>query len=236
MSGSPRPSLSVVLLARDQAWNVDRLVGSVLAATDGLPREVVLVDSASADGTAELAERHPVGVLRIAAGYGARLTPAAGRAAGVRHTTGDLVLFLDGDMELQPGWLVPALAALSADASVVAVTGEVIDLPPGAPAPRPPAEAPPGARDVARAGGAALYRREALLAAGGFDPWLHAEEEPDLCRRGLLLGSGQIARRSRGRELPGMLRDRPFIATEVAMNGRSRSIPGSSLPRLRRAI
>ncbi len=253
MSG-PRPSLSVVLVARDQAWNVDRLVGSVLAATDGMPREVLLVDSASGDGTAEVAERHPVGVLRIAVGYGARLTPAAGREAGVRHTTGDLVLFLDGDMELQPGWLAPALDVLRADASVAAVTGEVVDLPPGAPspAPRTPAGTASGARDVARAGGAGLYRREALLAAGGFDPWLHAEEEPDLCRRirrrggrvvlietpvalhrtvpeatvaGLLarrrrrlhLGSGQIARRSRGRDLPGMLRDRPFIATSVAL-------------------
>jgi GT2 family glycosyltransferase len=254
VSGTRAPSLSVVLLARDQAWNVDRLVGSVLAAADGLAPEVVLVDSASGDGSAEVAARHPIGVVRIAAGDGVHLTPAAGREAGARHTTGDLVLFMDGDMELQPGWLGPALAALRGDPSIAAVTGEVVDLPPDAPppAPRPAGGPPPRARDVASAGGAALYRREALRAAGGFDPWLHAEEEPDLCRRlrrrggrvvliettmalhrtvpettaaslmarrrrRLHLGGGQIARRSRGRELPALLRDRPFIATSMVL-------------------
>jgi glycosyltransferase involved in cell wall biosynthesis len=179
------PSLSIVLIACNQAWNVPRLIRSALEASRFVPaRQVVLVDSASTDATAALAARHPIGVIRIH-GDGAPLTPAAGRYVGTTHTSGELILFLDGDMELVPGWLEAAFAALREDPSAAAVTGELIDRTPEEDGP-PPA-ATEGRRatatPVAHAGGAALYRRAVLEEVGTFDPWLHAEEEPELCLR-----------------------------------------------------
>ena len=94
--------LSVVLISKNQEWNIARLVESVLRETDALPsREIVLVDSASTDRTTEIAARYPIAVLKLCPEQ--RLTAAAGRYVGYKRTTGDLVLFLDGDMELVRG-------------------------------------------------------------------------------------------------------------------------------------
>ena len=96
---------SAVVITRNQAWNVDRLLGSVLR--EPSIREVVLVDSASTDKTIESALRFPVRVIQLRPDQ--RLSAAAGRHVGLMHTTGAQVLFLDGDTELHPGWLERAI-------------------------------------------------------------------------------------------------------------------------------
>lgn len=179
-------TLSVVLITRNQVWNVSRLVGSVLAQTALFPaREIVLVDSASTDGTAEAAARCPIQVVRLRADQ--RLTAAAGRYVGFRRTAGDLVLFLDGDMELCPGWLNQAVDLLRQQPAIAVVTGQVVDRPLNTP--RSEAceftalDAPVRALDVKHGGGAALYRRAALDEAGSFNPHIYSDEEPELCVR-----------------------------------------------------
>jgi glycosyltransferase involved in cell wall biosynthesis len=182
--------LSVVLITKDQAWNVDRLVGSVLRElAHGPPAEVLLVDSASEDGTAERAAHHPIGVLRLAPDQ--RLTPALGRYVGGRETHGELVLFLDGDMELCPEWLERAVQVMAERPDVGVVTGTVVDRPSGAarsPAGVPEEVASPFARAsepriVPYTAGAALHRRSVLDAVGSFHPYLRSDEEPELCIR-----------------------------------------------------
>lgn len=177
--------LSVILISKDQDWNVKRLIESVLAEIEGLPsREVVLVDSASTDGTVEAATSYPISVLCLPAEQ--RRTPAAGRYVGYRHTTGRLILFLDGDMELRPGWLEKAMRVLQDRPDIAAITGQVIDLPKAA----GPEDKPPMASEdietfteVPYAGGAFLYRRSVLEQAGTFNPFLYSDEEPELCFR-----------------------------------------------------
>src|SRR5690625_4465821 len=95
--------LAVVLIARNQVWNVERLVRSVTSTPEGASAELVLVDSASGDGTPQRARELGVTVLELDGSQ--RLTAAAGRVAGQEATESDYVLFLDGDMELAPGWL-----------------------------------------------------------------------------------------------------------------------------------
>ena len=103
--------LSIVLISKNQAWNMSRLVESVLRNTTCVSsREIVLVDSASTDGTIEVASRYPIRILRLRPDQ--HLTPAAGRYIGYKHTSGELVLFLDGDMELCKGWLETGLQIL----------------------------------------------------------------------------------------------------------------------------
>ncbi len=181
--------LSIVLISKNQAWNIARLIESVLQATASITtREIILVDSASTDETAELAGSYPITVLRLQPGP---LTPASGRYIGYKRTRGEFVLFLDGDMELLQGWLEDALGAMrGAPQAGIMMSSRIIDLlPPAADEKTPPPEivrtsAP---KEVSYAsfvaGGAALYRRAVLEQVGTFNPHLKSDEEPELCLR-----------------------------------------------------
>jgi GT2 family glycosyltransferase len=170
--------LAIVLIARNQANFVPRLVESILTEAAAYEPEVVLVDSASSDTTAARACTYPIGVLRLRDSE--LLTAAAARRAGTRATRGEAILFLDGDMELCAGWLSDALRRLEEDQTIGCITGVVIDAAAGAAVTVATAGAAGSATEVPYAGGAALYRRDALERAGGFNPFLHSDEEPEL--------------------------------------------------------
>lgn len=179
--------LSVVLITKNQAWNISRLIESVLRATSCVSsKEIILVDSASTDETVTLASLHPLNIFRLEPGQ--RLSPAIGRYIGYKQSSGEYVLFLDGDTELIPGWLPHALLLMCERPDVGGVTGGVINLPTSAAAQRAAAPAqkthaaPP--KEVLwcnyGGGGVAMYRRSAMERAGTFNPNLNAEEEPEL--------------------------------------------------------
>jgi glycosyltransferase involved in cell wall biosynthesis len=174
--------LAVVLISRNQEWNIARLIESVLNGTSCVPsREIALVDSASTDRTTDIARGYPINILRLRPEQ--HLTPAAGRYVGYKHTTGDLVLFLDGDMELYPGWLEKALRFIRSSPDVAVVTGQIIDLPKTAgPDDKPPLAKTDidAASEVRQGGGAAMHRRSVLEEVGPFNPYLYSEEEPEL--------------------------------------------------------
>jgi len=187
--------LSVVLITKNQAWNVSRLIESVLEATSSLSStEVTLVDSASTDETVEMAKCYPISILRLHGGQ--PLSPAIGRYVGYKHAKGEYILFLDGDTRLVPGWLPRALRMLQENLFAGAVTGRVINLPTSAAAEEP---APPLLKNQLEAprevlwgsyggGGAALYRRSVLERVGTFNPYLCSDEEPELGLRIRLAG------------------------------------------------
>ncbi len=177
--------LSVVLISRNQEWNIARLVESVLKETAHLhATEIMLVDSASQDCTTAIAAQYPIRVLRLRSDQ--RLSAAAGRYVGFRHTSGEFVLFLDGDMELCAGWLDQALDVMRSKTDVAVVCGLVIDRP-ITPQKQTFELVPlPGDSDtvaVSHGGGAALYRRSVLEQVGSFNPYLYSDEEPELCLR-----------------------------------------------------
>jgi glycosyltransferase involved in cell wall biosynthesis len=178
--------LSVVLISRNQAWSIVRLMESVIRETASIPsKEIILVDSASTDKTIELAGGYPVRVLRLQPGQ--PLSPAIGRYVGYKKAQGEYVLFLDGDTELVEGWLSQALRVLRETSNAGAVTGHVINLPTAA-----IKEAAPLLREMQMraprevlwgsygGGGAAMYRRAVLEEVGTFNPYLNSDEEPEL--------------------------------------------------------
>lgn len=177
--------LSIVLISKNQAWNIARLIESVTQESACASSvEIVLVDSASTDQTVKLADRYSITILRLWPDQ--RLTPAAGRYVGYKYTMGDLVLFLDGDMELHPGWLKKALQVVQDRHDIAAVTGQVIDLPKVVRADDKPPQAKQSmdaATEIPYASGAAMYRRSVLKEVGTFNPHLYSDEEPDLCIR-----------------------------------------------------
>ena len=179
--------LSVVLITKNQAWNIARLIESVLEATSSISsKEIILVDSASTDETAEVASRYPISIFRLQPGQ--PLSPAIGRYVGSQHARGEYILFLDGDTQLVQGWLPRALRSLQQSPRSGAVTGRVINLPTSAatqkPAPLPRKNRLGASRAVLwgsyGGGGAAMYRRSVLGQVGTFNPYLCSDEEPEL--------------------------------------------------------
>lgn len=175
-----------MIITKNQDWNIDRLIKSVLKETAYiLEREITLVDSASSDRTVAIAAKYPIKVLRLRPDQ--RLTASAGRNVGYKHSSGDLVLFLDGDMELYPGWLAEALVVIRDRAEVAVVAGPWIDLPKldkrDDMAKFRQIKREYTDEEISYVGGAALYRRSVLEQVGPFNPWLYSDEEPELCMR-----------------------------------------------------
>lgn len=96
-----RPRVSVVIPARNEERTVGAVVSGIrreLSAPGGavsLVDEIVVVDDGSRDATAARAAEAGATVVRIEGGGGKGRAMAAGAAA----TTGDVVVFLDADVE-----------------------------------------------------------------------------------------------------------------------------------------
>lgn len=102
------PFVSVVVPAFNVSETVTSCIESVLAQDwPAASLEVFVVDNGSNDGTAELAQRFPVKVLR---------EPKRGRSAarnrGVRESRGEVLAFIDADCEAPPDWIQKSVAAL----------------------------------------------------------------------------------------------------------------------------
>jgi len=178
--------LSVVIIARNEANNIARCIESVLHATENWPQtEILLVDSNSSDETVALAKRYPINIVRLKPSW--VLSAAAGRFIGTIFTTGDLIQFIDGDMELDRDWLHYSLKYIQENPSVAVVGGyrRDVHLINGKIASEVDWGRDPLGRqlEVKYIGGAMLCRRDAILEVGGFQPYLKGEEEVDLCIR-----------------------------------------------------
>jgi glycosyltransferase involved in cell wall biosynthesis/GT2 family glycosyltransferase len=118
--------VSVVIPARNEAATIGALVRRVRAQQAPCDEiEVLVVDDASTDATAEVAEAAGARVLRL---DGAGGNPAAARNRGAAASTGDPIVFLDADCTPAAGWLAALLAAHLRGETIV---GGALDLPPG---------------------------------------------------------------------------------------------------------
>lgn len=168
MDGKLTPAVSVVVVTRNEADRIRDCLESVLAAVTPVGvTEVIVVDSNSTDETVDIAREFPVTVLRITDSE--RTGPSAGRHVGFERASGEYVLFVDGDMHLNSGWVQDALDRLARDSALAGVDGHLDDE--GAAGTVAPVE---------YLRGVALYDAAALSAVGGFDPQLSALEDVDL--------------------------------------------------------
>lgn len=167
-----------------------------LDALQGHVRRIIYVDSGSTDGSVDAARA--AGATVIALDMTQPFTAARARNAGLdvlAVDAPDFVQLLDGDCQMQPGWLSAALAAFAAHPLAVGVCGRRRERFPEASVYNALADrewnTPIG---QARAcGGDALIRFAAVRAVGGYNPALIAGEEPDLCLR-LRAAGGQVWR------------------------------------------
>jgi hypothetical protein len=157
-----------------------------IAAQTVAPAEVVVVDDGSTDGSlALLASRFPaVRVIALGSNGGFARTANAGIAA----VGAEAVALVNTDVVLAPDWLERAVAALATSPRTVAVATKMVDLDDpsllydagdvlrrdGACEQRGRFERDEGRYDApgevfSACAGAALYRRAAVLEAGGFE-------------------------------------------------------------------
>ncbi|NDG74337.1 MAG: glycosyltransferase [Synechococcaceae bacterium WB8_1B_136] len=103
--------LAVVIPALQEAQRLPALLADLAQAPAGLIAEIVVVDGASPDGTAALAQLAGAKVLTSPAGRGLQL------ARGVAATTAPWLLLLHADARLLPGWAERVQAAITAPGS-----------------------------------------------------------------------------------------------------------------------
>lgn len=173
MSGS-EPRLSVIVPAHGAAHLLPDTLGALTHSR--LPRsswELIVVDDASRDATAEVADAFADRVIRLT---GTPLGPGGARNIGAASASGDWLVFIDADVRVHADTLDRFLAATTVDPNIVAVFG-AYDAHPAAPGlvsqfrnllHRYVHLRGAGAADTFWAGCGAV-RRDAFEAVGGFD-------------------------------------------------------------------
>ncbi|MDG4649643.1 glycosyltransferase [Roseibacterium sp. SDUM158017] len=181
---SDTAKLAAVAIGRNEG---ERLVRS-LASLQGRVGRIVYVDSGSTDGSVEAA--HAAGAEVVELDPNRLFTVSRARNAGFFHLlqTGeppDLVQFIDGDCEVQQGWIETAVAFLDAHPDIAAVSGRRRERYPDATIWNwlIDAEWAKPAGETVGCGGDVMMRREALEAVGGYDPDTIVGEEAELCIR-----------------------------------------------------
>jgi GT2 family glycosyltransferase len=180
------PSVSVIVCAYNAAGTIDDCL-SALGRIDYPHVEVIVVDDGSSDDTAARTLAYPwARLIRVANGG-----LSAARNIGLHAATGDIVVYVDADVRVEPSWLgylvqpfaSPGVAAVGGPNVVPADDGwfaQCVARAPGAPnhvlLDDRVAEHVPGCN--------LAIRREALLEIGGFDPiFLRAGDDVDVCWR-----------------------------------------------------
>lgn len=175
--------VGVVAIGRNEGERLKQCLHSV---PSGIP--IVYVDSASTDGSADFARS--AGAMVVELDLAIPFTAARARNEGYRALLDfrpDIayVQFVDGDCEIEGGWMDEAVKFLTAEPDVAAVCGRRRERYPersfynrmcdeewntaiG------PAEA---------CGGDAMFRTVAFAQVLGYDPAIIAGEEPELCHR-----------------------------------------------------
>jgi hypothetical protein len=182
---SPAPisdaRVGVVVIGRNEGERLKACLRSIPPGSD-----VVYVDSGSTDGSVAFAES--MGFQTVALDTSKGFTAARARNAGLARLKGrplDYVQMVDGDCELDVGWVDAGLAAFADEPDLAVAFGrrrerfpdrsiynrlcdEEWDVPVG---------------EARSCGGDALFRLAPLEAAGGYNGAIIAGEEPDLCIR-----------------------------------------------------
>src|SRR5437764_12117481 len=102
MCGVPEPvRASIVIPTRSRANYLDVALASIAPQAARWEAQVIVVADGRDPGTAAVAERHRARYIELETPRGAN----AARNAGVRVASGELIVFVDDDVEVPPGWL-----------------------------------------------------------------------------------------------------------------------------------
>ncbi len=176
------PVISIIMPCYNAATHLPESMGSVLAQTFA-DWELIAVDDGSSDGTLAWLQTQTDSRIRICSQKNQGVSAA--RNAGLVQARGDYVAFLDADDTWAPDFLEIMRAALQACPDAVLAYCGWQNL--GLPGERGEPFVPPDYENAAKAETlfagcrwpihAALVKRKAVLAAGGFDARLRNAED-----------------------------------------------------------
>lgn len=172
--------LSIVIITANRKDLLQRCLAGLYAQSPGVPREIIVVDQASSDGTGDMLAREQAAHPELRTDLCPDPSANAKRNRGLALARFGLVAFLDDDAIPDPGWMDALLAAFRNPACRI-VTGAVRPLTPGygqtlreSPAPRIWKPCFRNKIVVWRCGVSAnmAVRRNCFERLGGFDPFI----------------------------------------------------------------
>jgi glycosyltransferase involved in cell wall biosynthesis len=184
------PRVSVIIPAYNEEQYIAQTLETLVSQTTAVPFEVIVVDNASTDRTAAVAEgfrdRLDIRVIREP-----KKGRGAARAAGHDAARGELLFSCDADGLLPHNWITTMVDALDSHPEIIAVTGspEVRDLAPwrngifNVVMPLFIRLSVLWQGNVGISGFSCAIRRDAYTKAGGFDPESDACEDLELAMR-----------------------------------------------------
>ncbi|MFA6916309.1 MAG: glycosyltransferase family 2 protein [Parachlamydiales bacterium] len=171
--------LSIVIIGRNEADRLENCFKSVIPLEAG---ECIYVDSDSKDNSVEIAKKAGAKVIAVP---GPKFSAAIARNIGWKAAKGEWILFVDGDSEIVPETVLSSIDILKAEEKIAIVYGETRER-------YPDRSYYQGVADLDNAqnikgieycGGNALIRKTALQTVSGYDEYLYAGEEPEMCQR-----------------------------------------------------
>lgn len=116
--------LSFVVPAYNEELELPRTIAAIRNAAQDRQHEIIVVDDASTDATAEIAKTSGAELVAIS-----RRQIAAARNAGAQHARGDVLFFVDADTQIKPQHVSGAVEAIAngyaGGGSRVNVAGEI---------------------------------------------------------------------------------------------------------------
>jgi glycosyltransferase involved in cell wall biosynthesis len=187
------PAVSVVIITHNRARRLAGLLETLRWQTIGADRfEVVVVDDASSDGTAELLSAEQTrGALALRVMSRGSPSRAAARNAGWRAARAPVIAYIDDDCIADPDWLAEGVRACSDHAGRI-IQGRVDPIPAELSSESPATRT----QRIHQAGPYyqtcnIFYPRELIKQLGGFDEQAfttHGGEDTDLAWRGISRG------------------------------------------------
>jgi hypothetical protein len=117
-------TLSIIIVSFNARADLDRCLASIEAAPPAAPCEILVVDNQSTDGSADVARRRPaVRVIEMGANVGF----ARANNAGIRASTGRLLLLLNSDTLVPPGAIDALVAKLDGHPEVAVVGPRLVN-------------------------------------------------------------------------------------------------------------
>jgi glycosyltransferase involved in cell wall biosynthesis len=183
--------LTIVVITRNEEEMIGDCLGSTVEGAEAAAKagviksyEIIHADSASTDGTVEIARKYPVKTLQLGSDW--PLSAGAGLYTGYRHARGRYFMPMGGDMILKKDWIINALPELRKDKKLGGVTGFEEEYTTGDGYLHAEMQETlektlkPGYVDRA---GIAIFRMDVLREVGGYNPYLVGGEDMDISFR-----------------------------------------------------
>ncbi len=181
-------NVAIVAIGRNEGERLKACLRAAGVSSAGGARTAVYVDSGSADGSVEFARSVGCRVVELDASqpFTAARARNEGFACAMKHAPdAEFVQFIDGDCELEEGWLEAAVAAFAAKEDAGLVCGHVREIHPEASVFNRMCDLEwrwaPG--EIQTAGGRFMARARAFKEVGGFRPDVIAAEDDEFCIR-----------------------------------------------------